>query len=169
MWHVSIWPRAALLQNGQPVAYASRALSAAETRYAKIEKDLLEIVIACERFHPYVYCCDMIRVEIDYKPLQSIILKPLIYSASKWHERMRLRLQKYSLNVAYKKGKEMYMANTRVEPSFQWVLKACNRSNMRQPMNQYYSYSVQPYAVHWQKANQKFQISSSLTTTRVKC
>ena len=73
---------AALLQNEQPVAYASRAISNAETRYAQIEKELLAIVFACKRFESYVYGRDTIRVESDHEPLEAIFSKPL-YSAPK--------------------------------------------------------------------------------------
>ena len=68
---------AALLQGGQPVAYCSRAMTPAETRYAQIEKELLAIVFAVERFEPYVYGRDKVTVESDHKPLQFIFQKPL--------------------------------------------------------------------------------------------
>lgn len=59
---------AALLQEfeGQPIAYASRAL-----QYAQIEKELLSIVFAFPRFHHYTYG-RRVRVESDHKPLESI-------------------------------------------------------------------------------------------------
>ena len=102
---------AALSQNGQPVAYASRALTEAETRYSQIEKELLVIVFACERFEPYVYGHVKVKVDSDHKSLEYIFQKPL-HSAPKRLQRMLLRLQKYSLSVVYKKGKEMFLADT---------------------------------------------------------
>ena len=41
------------MQNCQPVAYASWALTPAETWYAQIEKELLVIMFACDRFEAY--------------------------------------------------------------------------------------------------------------------
>ena len=74
---------ATLLLNWQPVANAFRALSATETRNAQIVNEVLEIVFVLECFDIYVYGRVMIRVEIDYKPLQRIFLKPLANSAPK--------------------------------------------------------------------------------------
>ena len=93
------------------MAYASPALTAAETRYAQIEKELLTIVFACECFEPYIYGHDLIQVESDHKPLEAIFCKPL-HSAPKRLQRMLLRLQKYSLHVTYKKVQDMFLADT---------------------------------------------------------
>ena len=43
-----------LLQEGQPIAYASKSLTDTETRYANIERELLAIVFACQQFNTYV-------------------------------------------------------------------------------------------------------------------
>ncbi len=46
---------AVLLQDGQPVAYGSRALTDCQKRYAQIEKEMLAIVYRCDKFHQYLY------------------------------------------------------------------------------------------------------------------
>ena len=102
---------AVLTQNGQPVAYASRALTPAETRYAQIEKEMLAIVFACKKFEAYIFGRDMVTIETDHKPLENIALKPL-HSAPKRLQRMLMQTQKYNLRVNYKKGKEMFLADT---------------------------------------------------------
>ena len=115
---------AALLQNEQPVAYASRAISNAETRYAQIEKELLAIVFECERFESYVYGRDTIRVESNHEPLEGIFSKPL-YSAPKRLQRMLLRLPKYNQQVVYKKGTQMFLADT-LSRAFLPEINACD-------------------------------------------
>jgi len=101
----------ALLQGGQPVAYASRALTETETRYAQIEKELLAIVFGCDHFDAYVYGRSVVNVETDHKPLEAIVLKPLD-RAPKRLQRMLLQLQKYTLSVKYKEGARMFLADT---------------------------------------------------------
>lgn len=101
---------ATLLQSGQPVTYASRALSSTEQSYAQIEKECMAIVFACEKFDQYLHGRDLINVETDHKPLIPIFKKPLL-SAPKRLQRMLLRLQKYILNVTYCPGKQIYIAD----------------------------------------------------------
>ena len=89
----------------------TRALTPPKTRYAQIEKELLAIVFACERFEAYIYGHDRVSIESDHKPLEMIVLKPLS-SAPKRLQRMLLRLQKYTLDDKYQEGEHMYLADT---------------------------------------------------------
>ncbi|KAL7881430.1 hypothetical protein AOLI_G00082780 [Acnodon oligacanthus] len=101
---------AAVLQDGKPVAYGSRAHTDSQRRHAQIEKELLAIVYGCEKFHQYMYGKEIL-VESDHKPLETIFKKPL-HKAPPRLRRMMLRLQKYILCVKYKPGKEMHIADT---------------------------------------------------------
>ncbi|MCG8624490.1 MAG: hypothetical protein MJE68_21165, partial [Proteobacteria bacterium] len=67
---------ACLVQEGQPIAFASKSLTDTETRYANIERELLAIVFACQRFNTYVLGRQF-TVESDHKPLEMIHLKSL--------------------------------------------------------------------------------------------
>jgi len=67
---------AALMQEGKPIAYASRALTPTESRYAQIEKECLAIAYSLERFHQFTFA-RQVKVLSDHKPLQAIVQKPL--------------------------------------------------------------------------------------------
>ena len=99
------------MQEGQPVAFASRALTPTERNYAQIEKECLSIIFACQRFHHYLYGRDPVPVETDHKPLISIFSKPLL-NAPKRLQCMLLTQQNYDLKVVYKPGTEMYISDT---------------------------------------------------------
>ena len=101
---------ACLLQESQPVAYASRALTGPETRYAQIEREMLAIVFAAEQFHHYIYGNE-VEVMSDHRPLESIVQKSL-RDLSPRLQLMRLRLLRYKLAVHYVPGSKMYIADT---------------------------------------------------------
>jgi hypothetical protein len=101
---------AVIMQEQQPIAYASRALTSTQQRYAQIEKELLAVVYGCNKFHQYIYG-QTIKVETDHKPLEAIFRKPLHQTPLRL-QRMLLQLQRYSMEVIYKPGKEMYLPDT---------------------------------------------------------
>jgi transposase InsO family protein len=100
---------AVLLQDGKPVAYASRALTPTQERYAQIEKEMLAIVFGCERFHQYLYGREFV-VESDHKPLESVMTKPL-HAVPLRLQKMRLRLQWYNPTVKWVPGKQIPVAD----------------------------------------------------------
>ena len=67
--------RAALLQDGRPIAFASKTLTDVETRYANIECKCLSVCFGLEELHTYVYG-QHITVHNDHKPLEMIPKKP---------------------------------------------------------------------------------------------
>ena len=67
---------ACIIQDGQPIAFASKSLMDTETHYANIKRELLAIIYGCEKFHMYLYRRTFI-VETDHKPLEMISLKNL--------------------------------------------------------------------------------------------
>ena len=67
---------AALLQNGKPMAFASKALTETECQYANIEREMLAVVFGAERFQTYIYGRSF-TIESDHKPLESISQKKL--------------------------------------------------------------------------------------------
>ncbi len=101
---------ACLMQEGHPIACASRALSDTEKNYAQIEKELLAIVFAVKLFHQYVYGVK-VDVQSDHKPLENIMRKPLRSAPSRL-QRMLLYLQQYDLNVIYTPRKNLAIADT---------------------------------------------------------
>ena len=96
-----------LLQGGFPVAYASRSLTEAESRYAQIEKELLAVQSSLERFNQYTYG-KKVAIESDHKPLEAIVKKPLAAAPPRL-QRILLRIQKYDYALEYKPGKELVL------------------------------------------------------------
>ena len=100
---------ACLIQNGRPIAFASKSLTDAETRYANIERELLAVIFACLRFNTYLQGRQF-TVESDHKPLEMIHLKA-ISNAPPRLQRMLLQLQKYDMTIKYRPGPEMLLAD----------------------------------------------------------
>ena len=108
---------AVLMQDGNPVAYASKSLTETESRYANIERELLAVVFGCTRFHTYLYGRTF-TIESDHKPLAQIDKKNLTKAPPRL-QRMLMQLQPYTYELIYKPGKQVVIADalSRLSPS----------------------------------------------------
>lgn len=85
-----------------PIAYASRTLNPAETRYSVIERELLAIVWSVKHFRPYLFG-RRFKLVTDHKPLQWLFsVKDPGSRLSRW----RLQLEEYDYEIIYKPGKK---------------------------------------------------------------
>ena len=99
-----------LLQDAKPIAYASRALSETEQRYAQIEKEMLAAVYGLEKFHHFTFGRE-VTVVTDHKPLVAIDAKPLS-KAPRRLQNLLMRAKNYRYSLIYKAGKEIPVADT---------------------------------------------------------
>ena len=105
------------------IAFASKALTPTEERYANIEREMLAVVFGAERFHTYVYGAKFV-VESDHKPLEAIKLKNLSQAPPRL-QRMLLRVQQYDMQIKYRPGRELLLADalSRLNPKPASTLK----------------------------------------------
>ena len=101
---------ACLIQDGKPIAFASKSLTGVESHYANIERQLLTVIFAFIWFNTYLQGCRF-TVQSDHNPLEMIHLKSM-HNAPPRLQRMLLQLQKYDMEIKYKPGSEMLLADT---------------------------------------------------------
>ena len=101
---------AAILQDGQPVAFASRALNSAQSNYPNIDREMLAVVFGINRFHTYLYGRPF-RVITDQKPLEMISKKPLLRAPPRL-QGMLQKIQGYDFTIEYRQGKTITLADT---------------------------------------------------------
>ena len=101
---------AALIQEGKPIAFASKSLTKTQSNYSNIERETLALVHGVERFHTYLYGRSFTIIS-DHKPLEMICKKPII-SAPPRLQRMLLRILGYDYSVVYRPGEEMVLSDT---------------------------------------------------------
>jgi hypothetical protein len=142
---------ACLLQEGHPLAYASRSLTPTEQNYAQIEKELLAIVYGLERFHQLTYG-RKVEVHCDHKPLESIA-KKRIEDVSARLQRMKLRLLKYHITIRYVPGKYLYLADT--------LSRACLKDHVEDdPEMLKVVHSVEKYLPMTEERKAQFQLAT---------
>lgn len=88
---------------GTVVEFASHTLSAAERKYATIEKECLAIVWAVRKFRHYLIGAHF-TLETDHKPLEWLESARASQARSQRLERWSLELRAYEFTVVYKRG-----------------------------------------------------------------
>ena len=100
----------ALVQDGSPIQFASKAVSGPEQDYAPIEGEMLAVLYGVTKFHHFVYG-RRFEVESDHKPLQYIQRKNLSRAPPRLRAMLR-KLSPYDFGIHYKPGDEMVMPDT---------------------------------------------------------
>lgn len=89
----------------KPIAFHSRVLSPAESRYPILHRELLAVVFATEKYYKYIFA-RRVKLYTDHKPLVPMIKAGLtLVTTSTRIQRYLFRLNPFDLDVHYKPGK----------------------------------------------------------------
>ncbi|XP_060582493.1 uncharacterized protein K02A2.6-like [Ruditapes philippinarum] len=100
------------LQDGKPIAFASKNLTPTERGYAQIEKETLAILHGLRRFKQYCYARHN-KVESDSKPVVSVMKKEICRATPRLHvQRLLLQIQQFDIEVVHFSGKSIPVADT---------------------------------------------------------
>ena len=107
---------AVILQEEQPIYYASRALTSAEKNYQNLEREAQAAVWSMEKFHYFLYGRKFI-LQTDQKPLVSIFRKHMI-DVSPRIQRITIRAWQYDFIPQHIPGRINVIADSlsRVTP-----------------------------------------------------
>ena len=106
---------AILLQNGQPVCYASKVLT--KITVTLLKREALGLVWELERLHYFIYG-KQCTIQTDHKPLEAIFRKELSSCPAKL-QRFVLGALKYNVKVTYVKGTDVPIADALSRVSLQ--------------------------------------------------
>lgn len=99
-----------MIQDGNPISFASRSLTDCEKNYSQIEKEFLSILFACKKFHFFTYGRKVKTIN-DHKPLLGIMNKEIHKIQSSKLQRIRLKLLNYDIDLEYAPGKTIHIAD----------------------------------------------------------
>ena len=94
----------------KPIAFASKSLSDAETRYSNIERELLGVVWAVEHFHQYTFA-NKINIISDHKPLHPLFSGKSLVSCSRRTARLLLKIVDKDIRFFYQHGPSMHISD----------------------------------------------------------
>lgn len=103
----------ALVQEGKVVAFAFRALTDTEKSYANIEREMLAVVVACEKFHSYLlgkkFTVKLQGIFHKERGFQHITSSPR-YPQSNGFIGRQVQTVKHTLDKAKKSGQDPHMS-----------------------------------------------------------
>ena len=102
---------AVLLQEQKLVSSASRKLIESEKNYAQIEKEMLALSFASEKFKTFIYGMPNVKYQTDHQPLVSIFKKPVHQITNNRLKKLRLKMMIFNPEVEYLPGKYMFLAD----------------------------------------------------------